>query len=66
MIVFKECREVYLIVQPGLTAQGIVLTPNKYRFYWKNETQILKGFCVFLAGLVPIALIILVGVKWDK
>lgn len=42
---------------------------NKCRYYWKDETKeirLLKGFYVFLAFLVPLALILLVGVKWDK
>lgn len=42
---------------------------NKCRYYWKDETKeiwLLKGFYVFLTFLVPLALILVVGVKWDK
>ncbi len=42
---------------------------NQYRYYWKDEPKkkrILKGFCIIITLLIPVALVIVFGVHWKK
>ena len=42
---------------------------NQYRYYWKDEAKkkrILKGFGIILSLLLPIVLLIIFGVHWNK